>query len=94
MSNEGLHITNNMKTKKAIHAKSIRPLLLMAPVICSMAFAACSDVDGTAGMRNTALFIRDVNSTKRKLPMPAPGLSSNPRPPAEPYDLHAAAYDR
>ena len=46
-------MTNNMKTQKSIHTKSIRPLLLMVPVICSMAFAACSDVDGTAGMHAT-----------------------------------------
>ena len=44
---------SNMKTQKSIHTKSIRPLLLMVPVICSMAFAACSDVDGTAGMHAT-----------------------------------------
>ena len=42
-------MTNNMKTQKSIHTKSIRPLLMMLPVICSMAFAACSDVDGPAG---------------------------------------------
>jgi hypothetical protein len=39
----------NMKTKKSIYTNSIRRLLLIAPVTCSMAFAACSDVDGTAG---------------------------------------------
>jgi hypothetical protein len=36
-----------MKTHKSIN--SVRRLLLMVPVICSMAFAACSDVVGTAG---------------------------------------------
>ena len=85
---------NNMKTQKPIHTKSIRPLLLMVPVICSMAFAACANVDGTPGMRNTALFIRHVNSTKSTPPMLAPGLASNPRPLGEPYDLHAAAYEQ
>lgn len=40
-----------MKTQKSIHTKSINPLLLMVPVICSLAFAACSDVDGTTGMQ-------------------------------------------
>ncbi|HYY28077.1 MAG TPA: hypothetical protein VE860_09050 [Chthoniobacterales bacterium] len=83
-----------MKTQKPIHTKSIRPPLLMVPVICSMAFAACSDVDDTAGVRNPALFTRAVNSTKSNLPMPAPGLSSNPRPPGEPYDLHADALEQ
>jgi hypothetical protein len=38
-----------MKTQKSIRTNSIRRLLLMVPVICSMAFAACSDVAGTAG---------------------------------------------
>jgi hypothetical protein len=39
----------DMKTKKSIHTDSNRRLLLMVPVICSMAFAACSDVAGTPG---------------------------------------------
>jgi hypothetical protein len=66
--------------------------LLIVPVTCLMAFAACANVDGTPGVRNPAFFIRDVNSTKSTPPMPAPGLASNPRPPGEPYDLHADAY--
>jgi hypothetical protein len=41
-----------MKTQESIHSHSIRRLLLMGPVICSMAFAACSDV-GTAGTHAT-----------------------------------------
>jgi hypothetical protein len=36
-----------MKTQKSTN--SIRRLLLMVPVICTMAFAACSEVTGTAG---------------------------------------------
>ena len=55
-----------MKTQKSIHAgrnniadrygcvtKSIRSLVVIVPVICSMAFAACSDVDSTAGTHAT-----------------------------------------
>ena len=38
-----------MKTQRSIQANSIRRLLLMVPVVCSLAFAACSDVAGTAG---------------------------------------------
>src|SRR6201987_2696063 len=49
-----LMIFQNMKTQKAIHTNSIRRLLLMVPVICSMAFAACFDVAGTAGTHPTA----------------------------------------
>ncbi|HYZ74487.1 MAG TPA: hypothetical protein VE641_15530 [Chthoniobacterales bacterium] len=36
-----------MKTKKSIHADSIRRLLVVVPVIL-IAFAACSDLAGTA----------------------------------------------
>jgi hypothetical protein len=46
-----------MKTQKSIHPNSIRRLLLIVPVICSMAFAACADLPGTAGtMRPTVNF--------------------------------------
>ena len=37
----------SIKTQKSIHTNSNRRLLLMVPVICSMAFAAFSDVAGT-----------------------------------------------
>jgi hypothetical protein len=39
----------NMKTQKSTHTDSIRGLVLVIPVICSMALAACSDVAGTPG---------------------------------------------
>jgi len=45
-----------MKTQKSIHANSIRRLLVMVPVMCSMAFAACSGLPGTAGTRPTVNF--------------------------------------
>jgi hypothetical protein len=38
-----------MKSQKSIHTNSSRRLLLIVPVICSLAFAACSDLAGTAG---------------------------------------------
>jgi hypothetical protein len=38
-----------MKTQNSIVNNLIRRLLLIVPVSCSMAFAACSDVAGTAG---------------------------------------------
>jgi hypothetical protein len=38
-----------MKTQQSVGANSTRQLLLIVPVICSMAFAACSDMAGTAG---------------------------------------------
>jgi hypothetical protein len=38
-----------MKNQKTIHSNSHRALLLAVPVICSMAFAACSDIAGSAG---------------------------------------------
>ena len=42
-----------MKTQKSIHTNFIRRLPFMVPVICSLAFAACSDVAGTAGTHAT-----------------------------------------
>ena len=41
--------TINMKNKISIRTNSNRGLLLVLPAICSMAFAACSDVAGTPG---------------------------------------------
>jgi hypothetical protein len=42
-----------MKTQELIYSHAIRRLLLIVPVICTMAFAACSDVAGTAGTHAT-----------------------------------------
>ena len=44
-----LVVFENMKVQKSTHTNYIRRLLLMVPVVSSMAFAACSDVAGTAG---------------------------------------------
>jgi hypothetical protein len=43
----------NMKTKKSISTNANRRLLLMMPVVCSLAFAACSDLAGTPGTHQT-----------------------------------------
>jgi hypothetical protein len=40
-----------MKTQKLIQTSCSCRLLLMVPIICSMAFAACSDLAGTPGTR-------------------------------------------
>jgi hypothetical protein len=42
-----------MKTQKLIRTNSVRRLLLVIPVICSLAFAACSDVGGGQGTHAT-----------------------------------------
>jgi hypothetical protein len=42
-----------MKAQEFIYSHSIRRLLLMVPVICTMGFAACSDIAGTAGTHPT-----------------------------------------
>jgi hypothetical protein len=42
-----------MKTQKSTHTNSGRRLLLLVPVICSMALAACSDVSGAQGPYQT-----------------------------------------
>jgi hypothetical protein len=49
----GQQPVENMKTQTSIHSNFICRLLLMVPVICSMAFAACSEVAGTAGTHLT-----------------------------------------
>jgi hypothetical protein len=41
----------NMKTTKSSRTNATRRILLIVPVTCSMAFAACSEVAGTAGTR-------------------------------------------
>jgi len=45
-----------MKNQKTIHSNSHRGLLLVVPVICSMAFTACSDVSGSPGTHQTINF--------------------------------------
>ena len=38
----------DMKLQKSIHTNSVRRLLLLVPVTCSLALAACSDLPDTA----------------------------------------------
>jgi hypothetical protein len=42
-----------MKAQEIIYSRSIRRLLLIVPVICTMGFAGCSDVAGAAGTHAT-----------------------------------------
>jgi hypothetical protein len=43
----------NMKMQKSIPMNGNRRLLLIVPVICSLALAACSDLGGTPGTHQT-----------------------------------------
>jgi hypothetical protein len=43
-----------MKTQASVCTNFIRRLFLVVPVICSMAFAACSDVAASGGTHPTA----------------------------------------
>jgi hypothetical protein len=45
-----------MKIQKPIHTNLIRQLILTFAVMCSMAFAACSDVNGSARTHATVGF--------------------------------------
>jgi hypothetical protein len=48
---------SGMKTQKSIHTHPIHRLGLIVPLISTMAFAACSDVAGTAGTHPTVSFV-------------------------------------
>jgi hypothetical protein len=48
-----LIVFGNMKIQKSIHSGSIRRLLFMVPVLCSLTFAGCSEFGGTAGTHAT-----------------------------------------
>jgi hypothetical protein len=50
-----------MKTQKLIDTHLI-PRLLVVPVICSLAFAACSDADGVVGTHATVNLQNAANS--------------------------------
>jgi len=75
-----------MKTQRSIHANSIRRLLLMVPVVCSLAFAACSDVAGTAGTH------RAVNLQRAAVGEPETGdnVTIGPRN----YNSETRSFDR
>jgi hypothetical protein len=75
-----------MKTQKSIHTNSIFRLLLKAPVICSLAFAACSDVAGTAGKHaNVSLQSQIVGETQT-----GDNVTIGPRT----YDSETRSFDR
>ena len=71
----------NVKTRKSIHIHSIPRLILMVPVICSTAFAACSDVAGTAGTHPT------VNLQSAPLGEPQTGDNATIEAGKSPYDM-------
>ena len=70
-----------MKTKKSIHIHSIPRLLFMVPMIYSIAFAACSDVAGTAGTHAT------VNLQSSAVGEPQSGDNITIEPGKSPYDM-------
>ena len=56
----------NMKTQKLIDTHSIHRLQLIVPLICSMAFAACSDIAATTGTHpNVNLLAAGTAATPR-----------------------------
>jgi hypothetical protein len=47
-----------MKIRQLIHSHSVHQLQLIFPLICSMAFAACSDIAGTTGTHPNVNLLR------------------------------------
>jgi hypothetical protein len=55
----------DMKIQQSIHTNPVRRLALIFPVICSMAFAACSDVAKTAGNHASISFQSTVTGGRQ-----------------------------
>jgi hypothetical protein len=79
-------VFENMKTQKSIHDNSIRRLLLMVPVTCSMAFAACSDVAGTPGTHQAV----NMQSAVVRRPQTGDNITIGPRN----YNAETRSFDR
>jgi hypothetical protein len=79
-------IKRTMKTKKSLHIHSIPRLFLMVPLICSMAFAACSDVAGTAGPHPTV----NLQSVVVGRPQTGDNVTIGPRT----YNSETRSFDR
>jgi hypothetical protein len=79
-------IRRTMKTKTSIHIHSIPRLLLMVPVICSMAFAACSEAAGTAGPHPTV----NLQSAVVGRPQTGDNVTIGPRT----YNSETRSFDR
>jgi hypothetical protein len=76
-----------MKIQQSIHPNSSRRLLLLVPVICSMAFAACSDLAGTAG---THAIVNYQNAAVGGGPQTGDNVTIGPRT----YNLEAQSFER
>jgi hypothetical protein len=79
-------VLENMKTQKSLQSKFIRRSLLLVPVLCSIPFAACSDVAGTAGTHPT------VNLQFAAVGEPQTGENVTVGP--ETYNSEARSFDR
>jgi hypothetical protein len=75
-----------MKIQKPIHTNLICQLLLTFAVMCSMAFAACSYVDGTARTHATVSF----QSAVTRNPQTGDNVTIGPRT----YNSGAQSFDR
>jgi hypothetical protein len=75
-----------MKTQKSIDTDSRHRLLLVVPVIFSMALAACSDVAGTAGT-NQAVNLQSAVIAK---PQTSDNVTIGPRT----YNPEGRSFDR
>jgi hypothetical protein len=75
-----------MKTQKSIHTNSVHRLLLMVPVIGSMAFAACSDVADSAGTHPSV----NLQSAVVAEPKTGDNVTIGPRT----YDSETRSFDR
>jgi hypothetical protein len=65
----------SMKRDKSTHNNLICQFVLIFPVICSMAFAGCSDVPGTAGTHATIGFQSAVTGEHHLVWVRAPHLN-------------------
>jgi hypothetical protein len=81
-----LFVFENMKAQKSVHANSTRQLLLIVPVICSMALAGCSDMGGRAGTQAT------VNLTGAAVGTPQTGDNVTIGPAT--YNSETRSFDR
>ena len=75
-----------MKSQKSIHSQTLRRLVLIVPVIASMAFAACSDVAGTGGTHATV----NLQSAAVGVPQTGDNVTIGPRT----YDPETRSFDR
>ena len=75
-----------MKTQKSIQTDSVCRPLLIVPMICSMALAACSEVAGTAGTHPTV----NLQSAVVREPQTGDDVTIGPRT----YNSKDQSFDR